>query len=90
MQPRKGYNDTVISDKKNYFTIFFIFQSGFTEALTFSLCSRDDLGLKMRKKIENIPAVHIGNPKTLEFQVFLALDVSKYPFFVVEYLLSYM
>jgi phenylalanyl-tRNA synthetase beta chain len=44
-------------------------QSGFTEALTFSLCSRDDLGIKMRKKIENIPAVHIGNPKTLEFQV---------------------
>lgn len=34
-----------------------------------SLCSRDDIGAKMRKKIENIPAVHIGNPKTLEFQV---------------------
>jgi len=23
----------------------------------------------MRKQIENIPAVHIANPKTLEFQV---------------------
>merc|ERR1712147_209145 len=44
-------------------------QAGFTEALTFSLCSRDDVGLKMRKDIKNIPAVHIANPKTLEFQV---------------------
>lgn len=44
-------------------------QSGFTEALTFSLCSRDDVSTKMRKTIESIPAVHIGNPKTLEFQV---------------------
>merc|ERR1719309_1560686 len=44
-------------------------QSGFTEALTFSLCSRDDVGAKMRKTIESIPAVHISNPKTLEFQV---------------------
>merc|ERR1712051_514452 len=44
-------------------------QAGFTEALTFSLCSRDDVGLKMRKKIEEVPAVHIANPKTLEFQV---------------------
>lgn len=44
-------------------------QSGFTEALTFSLCSRDDVADKMRKKIEQIPAVHIANPKTLEFQV---------------------
>ena len=44
-------------------------QSGFTEALTFSLCSRDDISTKMRKDIANVPAVHIGNPKTLEFQV---------------------
>jgi len=44
-------------------------QSGFTEALTFSLCSHDDVGAKMRKTIESIPAVHISNPKTLEFQV---------------------
>lgn len=44
-------------------------QSGFTEALTFSLCSRDDVSSKMRKKIEDIPAVHVSNPKTLEFQV---------------------
>ena len=44
-------------------------QAGFTEALTFSLCSRDDVGLKMRKKIGEVPAVHIANPKTLEFQV---------------------
>merc|ERR1712142_494767 len=43
-------------------------QAGFTEALTFSLCSRD-VATKMRKEIKNIPAVHISNPKTLEFQV---------------------
>jgi len=43
--------------------------SGFTEALTFSLCSRDDVATKMNKKIESIPAVHIGNPKTAEFQI---------------------
>jgi len=43
--------------------------SGFTEVLTFALCSRDDVGSKMGKKIEDIPAVHIGNPKTLEFQI---------------------
>lgn len=44
-------------------------QAGFTEALTFSLCSRDDIASKMRKNIEKLPAVHISNPKTLEFQV---------------------
>ena len=27
------------------------------------------MATKMRKKIEDIPAVHISNPKTLEFQV---------------------
>lgn len=46
-----------------------IAQAGFTEALTFTLCARDDVGEKMNKKIEDIPAVHISNPKTLEFQV---------------------
>ncbi len=46
-------------------------QAGFTEALTFSLCSRDDVSTKLRKdlKSDKIPAVHIANPKTLEFQV---------------------
>lgn len=44
-------------------------QSGFTEALTFTLCSRDDIGRKLNKNIDNIAAVHISNPKTLEFQV---------------------
>ncbi|KAK2582678.1 hypothetical protein KPH14_004952 [Odynerus spinipes] len=43
--------------------------AGFTEALTFSLCSRDDISEKLGHKIEDIPAVHISNPKTLEFQV---------------------
>lgn len=44
-------------------------QSGFTEGLTFTLCSRDDVAKKMNKLIEEIPAVHIANPKTAEFQI---------------------
>lgn len=32
-------------------------------------CSRDDIGEKLRHKIEDIPAVHIANPKSMEFQV---------------------
>ncbi len=44
-------------------------QSGFTEALTFSLCSRDDISTKLRKKMCDISAVHVANPKTLDFQV---------------------
>ncbi|XP_043252421.1 phenylalanine--tRNA ligase beta subunit-like isoform X1 [Colletes gigas] len=43
--------------------------AGFTEALTFSLCSREDIADKLGHKLENVPAVHISNPKTLEFQV---------------------
>uniref|UniRef100_A0A1I7V0Z4 phenylalanine--tRNA ligase n=1 Tax=Caenorhabditis tropicalis TaxID=1561998 RepID=A0A1I7V0Z4_9PELO len=43
---------------------------GWTEALSFALCSRDDISTKLRlpKKVLS-EAVHIGNPKTLEFQV---------------------
>jgi len=46
-------------------------QSGFTEALTFSLCSRDDISSRLRLKTDDAlaDAVHISNPKTLEFQV---------------------
>ncbi|KAJ0177688.1 hypothetical protein K1T71_006561 [Dendrolimus kikuchii] len=43
--------------------------AGYTEALTFTLCSREDVATKLGVKIENVPAVHISNPKTLEFQV---------------------
>lgn len=45
--------------------------AGFTEALTFALCSRDDVGEKMRQvgRPMQTDAVHIDNPKTLEFQV---------------------
>ncbi|KAK3907986.1 Phenylalanine--tRNA ligase beta subunit [Frankliniella fusca] len=46
-----------------------IAQAGFTEALTFALCSRDDISSKLGRNIDQIPAVHISNPKTLEFQV---------------------
>jgi len=44
-------------------------EAGFTEALTFALCSCDDVAEKFGKKIEDIPAVHIANPKTLDFQI---------------------
>lgn len=35
----------------------------------FFKCSRDDVATKLGRSIESIPAVHISNPKTLEFQV---------------------
>nr|CAG4636889.1 EOG090X03QT [Ceriodaphnia reticulata]SVE72848.1 EOG090X03QT [Ceriodaphnia reticulata] len=44
-------------------------QAGFTETLTFSLCSKEDISEKLRKPLESVPAVHVSNPKTLEFQV---------------------
>ncbi|XP_013420944.1 phenylalanine--tRNA ligase beta subunit-like [Lingula anatina] len=43
--------------------------AGFTEALTFSLCSKDDISDRLRKDISTIRAAHIANPKTLDFQV---------------------
>ncbi|KAG5875533.1 hypothetical protein JTB14_021584 [Gonioctena quinquepunctata] len=47
-----------------------IAEAGFTEALTFTLCSKDDVSTKLGiDSIEKVPAVHISNPKTLEFQV---------------------
>lgn len=44
-------------------------RAGYTEALTFTLCSREDVSTKLGVKIEDVPAAHICNPKTLEFQV---------------------
>lgn len=43
--------------------------AGFTEALTFALCSRSDVAEKMKKTIEEARAVHISNPQTREFQI---------------------
>ncbi|KAL3862124.1 hypothetical protein ACJMK2_008114 [Sinanodonta woodiana] len=43
--------------------------AGFTEVLTFALCSREDVSTKLRTRLEDTRAVHIANPKTLEFQV---------------------
>ncbi|CAI5443248.1 unnamed protein product [Caenorhabditis angaria] len=43
--------------------------AGWTEALNFALCSRDDISAKLRQPKALEHAVHIGNPKTLEFQV---------------------
>jgi len=43
--------------------------AGFTEGLTFSLCSREDVSEKLNRPKGIDEAVSIGNPKTLEFQV---------------------
>ncbi|KAK1899422.1 Phenylalanine--tRNA ligase beta subunit [Dissostichus eleginoides] len=43
--------------------------AGFTEALNFALCSTEDISDKLGKKISETRAVHIANPKTVEFQV---------------------
>jgi phenylalanyl-tRNA synthetase beta chain len=70
-------------------------QSGYTEALTFTLvdnifflildclvnnflrtfkCSREDVAEKLGKRIEDVAACHIGNPKTIEFQVIFTVN----------------
>ncbi|GMS84140.1 hypothetical protein PENTCL1PPCAC_6315 [Pristionchus entomophagus] len=41
--------------------------AGFTEALNFALCSKDDSSTRLRRPLDN--AVLIANPKTLEFQM---------------------
>lgn len=47
-----------------------IAEAGFTEALTFTLCSKSDISTKLGlKTINDVPAVHISLPKTLEFEV---------------------
>ncbi|XP_075425795.1 phenylalanine--tRNA ligase beta subunit [Ascaphus truei] len=43
--------------------------AGFTEALTFALCSVEDVADKLGVTISSINAVRIANPKTAEFQV---------------------
>ncbi|XP_061073319.1 phenylalanine--tRNA ligase beta subunit [Conger conger] len=43
--------------------------AGFTEALTFALCSQEDIADKLGRNIAETKAVHIANPKTAEFQV---------------------
>ncbi|KAJ7324875.1 hypothetical protein JRQ81_017895 [Phrynocephalus forsythii] len=43
--------------------------AGFTEALTFALCSQEDISSKLGIDISATKAVHIANPKTAEFQV---------------------
>ncbi|XP_015246039.1 PREDICTED: phenylalanine--tRNA ligase beta subunit [Cyprinodon variegatus] len=42
--------------------------AGFTEALNFALCSQEDIAEKLGKKISDVKAVHISNPKTADFQ----------------------
>uniref|UniRef100_A0ACB8FAP6 Uncharacterized protein n=1 Tax=Sphaerodactylus townsendi TaxID=933632 RepID=A0ACB8FAP6_9SAUR len=43
--------------------------AGFTEALTFALCSQEDIANKLGIDLSATKAVHISNPKTAEFQV---------------------
>jgi len=43
--------------------------AGFTEGLTFSLCSQEDVSLKLNRPEGCREAVAIGNPKTAEFQI---------------------
>ncbi|XP_044526720.1 phenylalanine--tRNA ligase beta subunit isoform X1 [Gracilinanus agilis] len=43
--------------------------AGFTETLTFALCSQEDIADKLSVDISATKAVHIANPKTAEFQV---------------------
>lgn len=43
--------------------------AGFTEALTFALCSKEDIADRLRKSIKDRKAVLIANPQTREFQV---------------------
>ena len=38
-------------------------------SISHSQCSRDDISVRLQKELATIPAVHISNPKTLEFQV---------------------
>merc|ERR1719198_335832 len=42
---------------------------GFTEALTFALCSHEEAFKYMRREDDGNSAVVIANPKTIEFQV---------------------
>jgi len=44
-------------------------RAGFTEVLTFSLCSKDDISVSLRTPKDLEQAVTIANPKTNEFQV---------------------
>lgn len=48
--------------------VFFLIDGNFYIKKLFQ-CSRDDIGDKLGLDIKNLPAVHISNPKTLEFQV---------------------
>ncbi|ORC91770.1 putative target of rapamycin kinase (TOR) kinase 3 [Trypanosoma theileri] len=42
--------------------------AGYTELLTFSLCSRDEAFARLNRE-DNDTAVHIANPQTMEFQI---------------------
>lgn len=51
-----------------------ICESGWTEVLTFTLCSTDDVSRKLRKPDHLEALVKISNPKTTDFQANLELS----------------
>lgn len=48
---------------------FELARCGYTECLTFNLCSKEDIADKLGKKYVKDSAVELANPKTIEFQV---------------------
>lgn len=48
---------------------FELARCGYTECLTFALCSKEDLGDRLGSKYVAGSAVELANPKTVEFQV---------------------
>ena len=48
---------------------FELARCGYTECLTFTLCSKEDIGDKLGKCYVENSAVELANPKTIEFQV---------------------
>jgi phenylalanyl-tRNA synthetase beta chain len=52
-----------------FFSFSFFFQAGYSEALTFALCSTDDAFKFMRREDDGKTAATIANPVTEEFQI---------------------
>ena len=48
---------------------FELARCGYTECLTFNLCSKEDIGDRLGSKYVDGSAVELANPKTIEFQV---------------------
>merc|ERR1712106_148003 len=66
------YELNYLSDKMRHLMA----QNNYSEAATFALCSRTDMGEKMRVKLKEKEFVKIGNPKTIDTE---ALRVTLLP-----------